>query len=154
MNTPTNDGTRWERIDIDLRSESPALFTRRCPDANSIKWTVCRSHLQPNFHENFEQLPSNSIVALNCQWFAVKSQFHDRCTRNALLYLSQMCCVAHSGYVPFFVFQNTFPFHQYNSTSSFYIQFCRLHWFVCRAQAYLWEKVNLCMFQCFQRLVE
>ena len=33
---PTNDRTRWEIINIVLRSESPAMSIRRCQDANTI----------------------------------------------------------------------------------------------------------------------
>ena len=49
-------------------------------------------------------------------------------SRNVSLYLSQLFFVLRSEYVPFFVFQNTFPFHQYSSTGSLYNQFCRLRW--------------------------
>ena len=46
----TNDRMRWERIDINLKSESPAVSIRRCQDANTITMcTVCKSHLQPTF---------------------------------------------------------------------------------------------------------
>ena len=33
---PANDRTRWERIDIDLKSESLAVPIGRCQDANTI----------------------------------------------------------------------------------------------------------------------
>ena len=35
VNTPSEDRTRWERIDIDLRSESPAVSIRS-KDENTI----------------------------------------------------------------------------------------------------------------------
>ena len=49
-------------------------------------------------------------------------------SRNISLYLSQLYFVLRFEYVSFFVFQNTFPFHQYSSTGSLYNQFCRLRW--------------------------
>ena len=46
----TNNRMRWERLDINQKSESPAVSIRRCQDANTIAMCmVCKSHLQSNF---------------------------------------------------------------------------------------------------------